>query len=99
MEKLKCHEFKGCGKCKLLGCDCRMISVQVKITFKNDEKADSWGRLVTVFRKGETVKGYAVVDKDRTVCCASAASNIYDYEDFINLENVDIELIESEVEQ
>lgn len=97
MSILKCHEFKGCGKCKLLECDCRLISVPVKITFKKDEKADNWGRIVTVFRKGETVKGYAVVDKDRTVCCASAASNIYDYEDFINLENADIELIESEV--
>ena len=99
MSILKCNKFKGCEKCKLLGCDCRLISVPVKITFKKDEKADNWGRIVTVFRKGETVKGYAVVDNNNVVYCASAESNIYNYEDFISLENVDIELIESEVEK
>ena len=97
---MKLRKFEGCGKCPLAGeeFDCVKNSVPVNVTFKNDEKADNWGNIATVFRKGETVKGYAVIDNNNVVYCASAESNIYDYEDFISLENVDIELIESEVE-
>lgn len=95
MSKLVLKEYKGCGACALCGekIDCKKIDVPVTITFNKSEKADDWGHFVTVFRKGETVKGYAVI-KDNEVYCASAKSNIYEeYEDFIGLENVDIEII------
>ena len=97
MSKLILREFNGCGGCKLRGTDidCNSITVPVSITFNKPQKADNWGRLVTVFRKGETVKGDAVI-KDNEVYCASAQSNIYEeYEDFIKLNNVDIEIIVS----
>lgn len=97
MSKLNFVGISGsCGECKLgkEDCDCRKLKVPVRITFNKDEKADNWGHMVTVFRKGETVEGYAVV-KDGIGYCASAASNIYDgYEDFVGTENADIELIE-----
>ena len=93
---VKCKKLNGCGKCELQGenCSCMDYSVPVNITFKNKEKADNWGHIVTVFNKGETVLGYAVI-KDGIGYCASARSNIYDeYEDFINPDNAEIELIE-----
>lgn len=97
MSKLKFEGISGsCYDCKLNkeNCHCSMFDVPVTITFNEDEKADCWGHMVTVFRKGETVKGKAVV-KDGIGYCASAPSNIYDgYEDFISTDNADIELIE-----
>lgn len=88
-------DFKGCGECELCkeNCDCGKIDVPVKITFNKSQKADDWGRMVTVFRKGETIVGRAVI-KDNKVYCASAESNIYDgYDDFISLEDVKIKRI------
>ncbi|BDR73654.1 hypothetical protein K144316041_23620 [Clostridium tetani] len=94
MSQLVLKEFKGCGACELCkkNIDCKKLNVPVAITFNKSQKADDWGKFVTVFRKGETVKGYAVI-KDNKVYCASAKSNIYEeYEDFIGLDNVDIEI-------
>lgn len=96
MSKLEVKEFKGCGNCELSGkdFDCVKNSILVNITFKNNEKADNWGKMVTVFRKGETVKGYAVV-KDNVGYCVSAISNLYEgYEDFVSTDNVEVETIE-----
>lgn len=90
MSELILKEFKGCGACDLCkeNVDCKKMNVLVSITFNKSQKADDWGKLVIVFRKGETVKGYAVI-KDNEIYCASAKSNIYkEYEDFIGLENV-----------
>ncbi|CAI3548011.1 hypothetical protein [Clostridium neonatale] len=92
---MKFKKYNGCGNCELAGkkFDCEAHNVPVNITFKHNEKADNWGTMVTIFRKGETVKGYAVV-KDGIGYCASAASNIYNgYEDFIDTDNADIEII------
>ncbi|MPM11358.1 hypothetical protein SDC9_57701 [bioreactor metagenome] len=85
--------FKGCGACKLNG-SCKEYKKNVNITFDKSEKADNWGRIVTVFSKGETVRGEAVI-KDDKIYCASAQSNIYEgYEDFIGLNHVTIEVLE-----
>lgn len=95
MNKLILREFKGCGACNLCKeeVDCKSFNTPISITFNKSQKADDWGRLVTVFSKGETVQGYAII-KDNEVYCASAKSNIYDeYEDFINLNNIDIEIL------
>lgn len=89
-------DYKGCGACILCeeGIDCKKIHVPVEITFKKAQKADDWGRFVTVFSKDEKVTGKAVI-RDNKVYCASAKSNIYEeYEDFISLENVEIKRIE-----
>ena len=95
MSKLVLKEFKGCGACELCKEDvnCKKFNVPVSITFNKAQKADDWGKFVTVFRNGEKVKGYAVI-KDNKVYCASAKSNVYEgYEDFIQLENVNIKVI------
>lgn len=95
MADLKYMNYKGCGACELSkqNIDCKKIHVLVKITFKKAERADCWGRMVTVFRKGESVQGHAVI-KDNKVYCASAASNLYEeYEDFVGLENIKVELV------
>lgn len=93
---MKLRKFEGCGKCPLAGeeFDCVKNSVPVNVTFKNDEKADNWGNIATVFRKGETVKGYAVV-KDDIGYCVIAESNIYDgYEDFVSTDNIKVETMD-----
>lgn len=92
---MELKKYNGCGNCELCKqeVNCKDIHVPVNITFKKAEKADDWGRVVTVFKAGEAVQGEAVI-KDNKVYCASARSNIYEgYEDFINTENADIELI------
>lgn len=90
--------FTGCYDCPLgekgENVNCNDYNKKVKITFKNKEKADYWGRIVTVFHKGEIVEGYAVI-KDGIGYCASAYKDAYGgYQDFINPKNADIELIE-----
>lgn len=95
MDGLKIGNYTGCGNCVLCSddCDCSKISVPVMITFLKSQQADNWGRFVTVFRQGEQVVGRAVI-KDNLVYCASAESNIYEnYEDFIFLNDVEIEEI------
>ncbi|EOR20550.1 hypothetical protein A500_16470 [Clostridium sartagoforme AAU1] len=90
---MKYLDFKGCGACKLNE-SCKEYKKNVNITFDKSEKADNWGRIVTVFSKGETVRGEAVI-KDDKIYCASAQSNIYEgYEDFIGLNHVTIEVLE-----
>jgi hypothetical protein len=92
---LKYWNYSGCGNCKLSGA-CKEFRKKVNITFTKDEKADCWGRFVTVFSKGEAVQGEAVIKEDK-VYCASAQSTIYEeYEDFIGINNVIIELLEAE---
>lgn len=89
---MKYLDYKGCGVCKLNG-SCKEYKQKVNILFKKSEKADNWGRIVTVFSKGEKVEGEAVIKEDK-VYCATAKSNIYEeYEDFIGLNNVDIEIL------
>ncbi|MDD3040817.1 hypothetical protein [Bacteroides sp.] len=94
MAELVLGSYEGCGACDLCSenIDCRKMSVPVNITFLKSQQADNWGRFVTVFKKGEQIKGMAVI-KDNKIYCASAESNLYEgYEDFISLENVEIEL-------
>lgn len=90
---MKYLDYRGCGACKLSGA-CKEYKKNVNITFNKSERADNWGRIVTVFSKGETVKGEAVIKGDK-VYCASAQSNLYEgYEDFIGLNNVTIEILD-----
>lgn len=92
MDKLVMKEYKGCGACKLCNknIDCNKMHVPVKITFKKSQIADNWGKAVTVFEKGETVSGKAVI-KDNVVYCIFAKSSIYKgYEDFIDLKDIGI---------
>ena len=91
-------EFKGCNECDIKG-KCRGYRKEVNITFNESQKADNWGKFVTVFRKGETVSGYATI-KDNIVYCACAESNIYKgYQDFIEIENVEIDMEDSQLEK
>lgn len=95
MNNLVFENFEGCGTCIL--CkevpNCKKIHVPVEITFTKPQKADNWGRLVIVFDKGEKINGMAVI-KDNKVYCASAKSNICEeYEDFIELKNVEIKML------
>lgn len=95
MSKLVFKEFNGCGLCDLRkeDCDCKKTDVEVEITFKKAQRADNWGTLVTVFSKGEKVKGRAVI-KDNIIYCVSAKANTYeDYEDFVNTGNIDIKIL------
>lgn len=87
---LKYLKYSGCGNCKLAGA-CKQFKKKVNITFTKGERADCWGRFVTVFRAGETVQGEAVI-KDDKVYCATAQSTIYEeYDDFIGINHVIIE--------
>lgn len=91
---LKLKKYEGCGCCEKCRADfnCNAHTIPVTIIFKNSAKWDNCGHMVTVFRKGEKVKGYAVVD-DNNVFCASAESTIYSgVADFIDLDCVEIEL-------
>jgi hypothetical protein len=84
--------YEGCGNCQKCGTefDCKAHSVPVTIKFNKAQKWDCWGRMVTAFRKGDVVKGYAVVDEEK-VYCASAKSPLYDdVDDFIALEDIEI---------
>lgn len=93
MSDLKYVVFEGCGKCKLNGA-CKEFRKKVSITFTKGELADNWGRIVRVFKAGETVKGEAVI-KDNKVYCATAKSNIYpEYEDYVSINHTIIEPIE-----
>lgn len=94
---IEIKNFKGCYHCPLgekgESCNCMDYNVPVRITFTKNEKADYWGRIVTVFHKGEIVEGYAVI-KDGIAYCVSAYTDAYGgYQDFIDPENADIELI------
>ena len=95
MDKLVMKEYRGCGACELCNknIDCKKMQVPVKIKFKKSQRADNWGETVTVFEKGETVSGKAVI-KDNVVCCISAKSSIYKgYEDFIDFKDIEIKKI------
>lgn len=88
----KTKNWQGCGGCRLCkeNENCHAFTKKVKLEFKNDEKWDNWGRMVTAFRKGTVVYGKAVI-KDNTVYCASAESTLYcGVTDFVNLKNVNI---------
>lgn len=92
MTELIIGRFRGCGACKLIeeNLECKKFFTQVEVAFKEAQMADNHGRLVTVFSKGEIVRGEAVI-KDNIVYCVSAKSNIYgEYEDFIDLRNIEI---------
>lgn len=95
MNDLKYKNYEGCRDCELVGLNinCKKLHVPVTITFNKVEKSDCWGRMVTVFRAGESVKGDAVI-KDNTVYCASAESNIYEgYYDYVDTKNIKVESI------
>lgn len=86
--------YDGCGNCKKCKeeFDCRAKTVPVTIKFNKAQKWDNWGRMVTAFRCGDVVKGYAVID-DNKVYCASATSTVFeDIDDFIALQNIEITL-------
>lgn len=90
---LELKEYMGCGNCEKCNAnfDCDSHKVPVFITFKREEKWDNWGRMVTAFRKDETVQGYAVID-DNKVYCATAESTIYKgITDYVSLDRVEIE--------
>ena len=89
MEKVK--NWEGCGKCELCGTECSEKDVPVIITVKKDIKWDNWGKMVTAFKKGQIVKGRAVIG-DGKVYCASAESTLYGVEDFVDLDSVDIDV-------
>lgn len=91
-------EFKGCGLCDIKD-NCRGYEKKVNIKFNESQKADSWGKLVTVFEKGEIVSGHATI-KDNEVYCACAKSNKWKgYFDFIRLENIEIYVEDSKLEE
>lgn len=89
MKKVK--NWKGCRNCELCieGIDCQAFTREVQLEFIKTEKWDNWGKIVTVFGKGNIVKGTAVV-KDGIVYCASAESPYYGVTDFVNLKNIKI---------
>lgn len=92
---LELKNYEGCGNCEKCGCDfdCKAHTLPVIISFNKTVKWDNWGQLVTAFRKGEKVQGYAVID-DNKVYCASAESTIYSgVEDFIDMGCIAIEII------
>lgn len=89
---LELMNYEGCGRCVKCGeeFDCKAHSEPVTITFNKRQKWDNFGRMVTVFKEGDVVSGYAVIDDDK-VYCASATSTIYDdIDDFIALNDVEI---------
>lgn len=91
-------EFKGCGLCEIKG-KCRGYKKNVNIKFNKSQKADNFGNFVTVFKKGDIVSGYATI-KDNAVYCACAESNIYKgYCDFIKLEDIEISIEDSKLEE
>lgn len=78
--------YMGCGCCPFSTTeDCKNSETNVKLTFKNPEYADCWGRFIRVFDANETVKGTAHI-KDGIVYCATAES--VNYSDFVDLNNV-----------
>ena len=85
----KLGNYKGCGSCVKKGACKNLKRKKVVVRFKNNERADNWGRTVTVFRAGEEVKAEVILDNE-TVLCATAESKRYDYQDFISLENIEI---------
>lgn len=94
MDILRVLKYRGCGKCKLCSnSGCAGEIVPVKITFLKPQVADDWGRMVTVFNKGDVVQGKARI-KDNIVYCVTARSTIYDdYEDYIDTSNIKVELV------
>lgn len=89
---LELMNYRGCGNCEK--CDdefnCKAHTVPVSIKFNRPEKWDDWGHMVTAFKKGDVVKGEAVI-VDEKVYCASAISPYFDdVEDFVSLDNVEI---------
>ena len=70
--------------------NCLSFTKKVRIEFIKNEKWDCWGKMVTAFRKGDTVYGTAVI-KNGIIYCASAESQIYyGITDFVGLENIKI---------
>lgn len=85
-------QYAGCGNCEKCDnvFDCKAHTIPVDIEFLKEEKWDNWGHMVTAFRKGDKVRGYAVAEGN-TIFCASAESTIYEgITDFIDLKNVHI---------
>lgn len=87
---VKTKNRKGCAGCELCEkeIDCRLFNKNVNIKFTKSEKWDCWGKIVTAFKKGTTVKGIAVI-KDGIIYCASAESEMFEgITDFVGLDNV-----------
>lgn len=92
---LKLKDYKGCGACEKCSSnfDCKAHTIPVSIKFNKPQKWDNWGHMVTVFKSGQIVQGYAVVENGN-VYCASAESTVYEgVVDFISLKNVEIETV------
>jgi hypothetical protein len=85
---VKLHKYQGCGACPIVK-DCGDKNIPLQITFLQDQFADNWGRIVRVFRKGETVRGSGRVFND-TLYCATARNESLEYSDFIQLENIEV---------
>ena len=90
---LELSQYKGCYKCELSG-KCDRCKVPVSIKFNKPQKWDCGGKMVTVFREGDVVNGYAWILENKAYC-AVAESIIYEgIEDFIELEGVEITRID-----
>lgn len=85
---MELHNYQGCGACPIVK-DCGDKNTPLQITFLQDQFADNWGRIVRVFRKGETVRGSGRIFND-TLYCATARNESLEYSDFIQLENIEV---------
>ena len=85
---MELHNYQGCGPCPVSD-SCSGKDTPLQITFLQDQFADNWGRIVRVFRKGETVRGSGRLI-DGTLYCATATNEMLEYRDFIQLENIEV---------
>lgn len=93
MKKISVSKFLGCGACKLVKEDCIKKRIPVKIIFEKSQKSGEWGNPTIIFKKGEIIDGKAMV-KDDKVYCALAESNNIHHEEFVDLDNVKIEILD-----
>jgi len=77
------HDFRGCGLCPLVNCNCSDYKQDIKMKFVKDRWEDNWGTFVKVNRTGDITNGSARI-KDNVVYCAS------DDFDYVSLKEIEI---------
>ena len=83
------RRFTGCGGCPVEDCSDTLSESVVVLRHTGDERWDNWGRIVSVFGRGDLVHVRIMHDRS-LVYCGRAESTLYPgIHDFVGLQNFD----------
>lgn len=86
---MRVRRFSGCGGCPIGNCAKTLSESTVLLRHTGDERWDNWGRIVSVFGRGDLVE-VRIRHDGCLVYCGSAESTLYPgVHDFVDLQNFD----------